>query len=372
MPRKHTGRWQGGRIYEDKDGTRRYVIERMRGGVRYSVTLPPGTDLEQALLDFKKDPAGYSVTPAPQPTAAVVLSTAEVEAFTKYQTGKDLAVAYVNGVAGYLLQWATALNGRDFRRVTVAELYAHLDTWPTARNYRIVALKTWATYLTKRQRLKPGENAAAFLELEQAPTSRLGRDVAYTIKQVETFYREIDSQYIRDLFCVAAKTGMHRTEIQRISTGNVKITPIGKNGIAAVVTFVHKNKRDHKQSIDAQTLAALQRLIAHGRAPSGPAIHKSGKKTAARLEWKEALHPKYLRHSFATWLKECGRKVYVQSGGLDHAEVAAIINHRSGLMLKDRYDGSIPPMGVVAITLHHPADPVQIVSGRRDETAAAG
>lgn len=354
------GSWKGGRIYEDRDGGRRYVIERTRNGRRYAAALPPGvTDPEAELALFKRDPEGYvrqlnerGLT-LPD-NGAVRLTEDEIEAFAKYMRSKALCAAYISGVTGYLAHWANALEGADLRRVTVARLYELLDGWKTARNYRVTALQTWCTYLVKRQRLD--SNVAALLEVQKAPPSRLKRNRGYSIKQVEAFYRALDSQYIRDLYCVAAKTGMHTTEIRRMARGEVEIRPVGQGGIAAVVRMVHKGKRDHLQSIDAQTLAALRRLMKLRRAPSGAAVSRAVAKVGG-----VPVFPKYLRHSFSTWLKECGRKIQVTSGGLDHAEVAALIGHRSGLMLKDRYDNSeIPPMGVVDISLEHPSDPVQI------------
>jgi len=363
------GSWKGGRIYEDRDGARRYVIERTRAGRRFVATLPPGvTDPEAELALFKRDPEGYirqlnerGLT-LPD-NGAVRLTAEEIEAFAKYMRTKDLCAAYISGVTGYLAHWANALKGEDVRRVTVARLYELLDGWDTARNYRVTALQTWMTFLVKRQRIE--NNVAALLEVQKSAPSRLKRNRGYSIKQVEAFYAALDSQYIRDLYCVAAKTGMHTTEIRRMARGEVEIRPVGRGGIAAVVRVVHKGKRDHLQSIDAQTLAALQRLMRLRRAPSGAAVSKAVAKVGG-----VPVFPKYLRHSFSTWLKECGRKVTVQSGGLDHAEVAALIGHRTGLMLKDRYDNSaIPPMGVVDIRLQHPSDPVQI---DRLEVAAAG
>lgn len=364
--------WKGGRIYADRDGSRRYVIERMRNGRRYVVALPTGvTDPESELALFKRDPDGYvrqlnERGLALPDNGAVRLTADEIAAFAKYLTGRDRCAAYVSGVTGYLAQWANALEGADIRSVTVSRLYELLDAWPTARNYRVTALQSWCTYLVKRQRLET--NVAALLEVEKAPPSRLKKNRGYSIKQVEAFYRALDSQYIRDLYCVAAKTGMHTTEIRRMTSGEVEIRPVGKNGIAAVLRMVHKNKRDHLQSVDAQTLAALRRLMARGRAPSGPAVSYAVAKVGG-----EPVFPKYLRHSFATWLKECGRKVTVQRGGLDHSEVAALIGHRSGLMLKDRYDNSaIPAMGVVDIRLEHPADPVSIDRNERSGAVSAG
>ncbi len=156
---------------------------------------------------------------------------------------------------------------------------------------------------------------------------------------------------------------MHGTEIARIAKGEVQIEEVHRNGIAAVIRFIHKSRYDHKQSIDAQALAAVRRLMVSG-APTKNVCRDWRKRLGSKV-----MH-KYLRHSFFTWGLKAGRVVRVTDGGLTLSEMAAAVGHRSLLMGKDHYDNSdVPAMVVVPITLTHPEDPLslEIVAAERHE-----
>ena len=81
------GKWEGGCLWEDKDGQRTYVIRRMVAGKRYEVSsrctrLAPA--LEQ-LAAFQTDPEGYD---AAVPTGEPLRLTADlVRAFLAYSGG---------------------------------------------------------------------------------------------------------------------------------------------------------------------------------------------------------------------------------------------------------------------------------------------
>jgi integrase len=374
-------RWDGGRVYLDRRKRKIYVIERMVEGERYAVRLPPNVrDPDAELALFMRDPAGYAernTDTGLMPSEAVVITLEEVQAFKRYQLDeKHLNTVYATSVSHYLTDWANALKGKDLRRVRVDELYRLLDEWKAARNYRIAALKSFCTYLVKRQRLGAGENAAAHLESVKAPPARLLEVKGYTIKQVEQFYKALGSQRVRDYFCLGAKYGLHGSEIDRIARGQVEVTLVGVKGIAAVLRFIHKGRHDHRQSIDAQALAAVRRMTTHGRAPTTTMVKDWVDATAAQLsKGKPQPFPKvfhhYLRHSHFTWMRQCGRKVEIEAGGLALSEIAALVGHRSLLMGKDYYDNSeVPPMAVLPLKLYHPEDPISIEIGAAERTEA--
>lgn len=361
MSTKWVDTWKGGRVYEDRDGARRYVIERMRHGKRYTCVLPAGvTDPEGELALFKRDPEGYvrrSAETGLLPEEAVILTKEEAIRFKSYlENEKHRVPAYVNSVMSYLTDWANALNGRDLRNVTVDDLYKLLDGWPAGRNYRIASIRTFCTWLQKRQRLAPHENASRGLEAIKPPPARRLKLRGYTIQQVEEYYRALPTQIMRDYYLLGAKCGMHGTEIARIAKGEVQIDEVHQNGIAAVLRFIHKSRYDHRQSVDAQCLAAVRRLIALGRVPTAPTC----------LKWRTRLKlnvmHKYLRHSFFTWGRKTGRVVRVADGGLTLSEMAAAVGHRSMLMGKDHYDNDeVPAMVIVPIKLEHPEDPAVLL-----------
>lgn len=370
------GKWEGGRVYQDRRKRSVHVIERMIDGRRYTVRLPPNVkDPGAELALFLRDPEGYkqrNESTGLLPDEAAVLTLDEVTSFEGYQRGQHMAEGYVRAVSSYLTDWANALKGRDLRRVTVSDLYRLLDRWETARNYRINALRAYCTYLVRRQRLKPAENAAGLLEVTKPPPRRALERQGYTIAEVEAFYRCLDSQRLRDYYLIAAKCGLHGTEIGRIARGEVEITPVGRGGIAAVLRFIHKSGRDHRQSIDAQTLAAVRRLMALGKAPGTKIVSNWANQAGARSV--RVVHHGRLRHSVVTWLRGGQfRRYAVTSEGMALSEIAAMIGHRSLLMAKDHYDNTeVPELRLPTINLTHPEDPTPLDIGAGERTKAAG
>lgn len=367
-------KWSGGRFYKDRRGRAVYVIEKLVDGVRYAITLPRSVKSPEAELAlFFKDPAGYrerNKKTGLMPDEIVALTLDEVETFEKYlRDEKHRSEPYVRGVSGYLADWATGLAGRDLRRVSVRDLYRLLDAWGTARNYRVAALRTFCSYLVRRQRLKLGENAAALLEIVKPPPARLLEKQGYEISEVEQFYAALEDQRMRDYYLLGAKYGMHGTEIDRIARNEVSVTLVGKESIAAVLRFIHKGRHDHRLSIDAQALAAVRRFVdTHKRAPSTKSASYWAKKTAKALGWETPLHHGQLRHSNETWAETVGWKAQLEPGGISRQEAADILGHRSTAMIRDHYNNvQVPKMLCLPLKLFHPLDPtpLQVSSSER-------
>lgn len=375
MPTSWTGqRWLGGRTYVDGDGTTRYVIERMRRGRRYSITVPPGLDPEAEYALWRRDPEGYAARAAEtglRPDDAVVIDTEALQAFGRHLAAAVTSVDYVRGVLSYLAEWANALRGRDLRYLRVEDLEAMLTAWEAApagkrrsgaRRYRIVALQSFCTWLVGRQRLQ--FSVASLLKAPKARSARSRGQRAYTVKQVEAWYRAMPSQRVRDCLCLGAKYGMHQTEVARIARGDVDID-------GSILTFRHKSGRDHRQAVDAQALAAVRRLMALGRAPSANIMNRWTHRVA-RATGMTPVHPKFLRHFAFTLGRKAGKIVYPDTqGGLPLAEMAALVGHRSGLMGKDHYDDSVGLL-VLPLNLYHPEDPINVDRDERRGSGAAG
>lgn len=361
-----TGTWKGGRIYVDRDGRHRYVIERMRHRKRYTITLPVDcADPELSLMLFTRDPDGFASRveeATSRPDGEVVLTLDSIAVFEKAmrESSKELSEAHIRSVIGYLKVWCDELAGRDLRKIPVDTLRELRDRHTTARNYRTVALKAYCTWLVKRQRLVT--SPAAHLEQVRAKPKRLGGDVVYSKEQIEAFYSILKPQRVRDMFLLVAKTGLHGSEAARIAGSECQMyeLPDKSAGIAAVVTVRHKSKRDHRQALDAQGLAAVRRLQAAGGAPCKERIHEAIV-AASRKANCPPVFLRYLRHSFITLANESGREVRTAEGGVPLATVAAAVGHRSMLMAKDHYLGSkVPPMIAVPLNLKHPEDPIEI------------
>jgi integrase len=163
------------------------------------------------------------------------------------------------------------------------------------------------------------------------------------------------------VLCLRAKTGMHNSEIERLASGRGELRVINDpSGIAGTARFLHKNGRVHIISLDAQALAAGQRLQARGSAPSRNTVRESIGYASARIG-QQPLNPGELRHSFATWAKNEGTVVKATQGGVPLDVVAAVLGHQSTRTTSKFYDGTeVPPMITVPLKLHHPQDPAVI------------
>ncbi len=74
-------------------------------------------------------------------------------------------------------------------------------------------------------------------------------------------YRHIPNQSVRDIFRVRMSTGLHFTEIARIVRGKAHIREVDAGVIVAVIDVTHKSGQEHRQSVDAPTLAVIRRLM---------------------------------------------------------------------------------------------------------------
>lgn len=169
-----------------------------------------------------------------------------------------------------------------------------------------------------------------------------------------------DAQSVRDVVLIRIKTGMHHSEIERIALGEHAIRELHAGSeIAAVVSVIHKSKYGHNQSVDLQTLAAIKRLCAKGRAPTKDHVNKVLSE-AARSVGFARMNPGALRSTFVTAARTLGRKLSpLEGAGLPLHEISVLVGHRSLGTSRDHYDETkVAPMIVLPLRLEHPDDPV--------------
>jgi hypothetical protein len=167
---------------------------------------------------------------------------------------------------------------------------------------------------------------------------------------------------------VLAKTGLHTTEVDRIArgegAGEVRAVD-GLGEIAGTARLVHKNGDQHIQSLDAQALAALLRLVERGQVPVESFVRKEVRKAARALK-VDPISFGRLRHCFITWGQEVGVEVRSQSGGVPLATIAAVVGHKDTRTTKRFYTGvAVPPMVKLPLALQHPDDPVALQTATR-------
>lgn len=381
MP-KWTGTWTGGRTYESDDRTV-FVIEKMRHGRRYTTPLEVGTEKEALaeLALFERDPEAYltrAQAKERRAAEAVYIGAENVGRFLEHLKALNRTERYRKNVRTYLAAWAEPLADRDLRSVSLQELKRMLAEWSTARKARVIAIKSFFSYLREEEAvLTSGTDATLDLKVPQARPSKKLEERAYDMKLVERFYRAIDVQAIRDLLCVLAKTGLRATEVDRVARGNGEFRSLEDQGeIAGTVRLMHKSGDEHVQSLDAQALAAFQRLVRRGQAPVDSYVRKEVAKAAKQLK-EGPLHFGRFRHCFITWAQDVGVEVKPTSGGVPLATVAGIVGHKSAKTTKLFYTGyRVPTLIRLPLRLKHPDDPVTLatrdaVRSQRSRASAA-
>lgn len=372
------GQWPGGRTYRDRHGNTRWQLERMHNGIRYSRRLDARNESEALaeLALFERDPDAYlTKAEAARKAAAeaVVMDLALVARFLSHLKAEGRTEKYRRNVRTYLAQWAEALAGRDLRKLTLQDLKRELAKFPTAKKHRIIALKSFFSFLREAEAvLAPADDATLGLKVPPPRPEKARRNKGYTMTEVEEVYRatsgwespklggeRTDVQAVRDLIVLHSKTGMHRSEIERIARGECDLRTVEDHSeIRGVVRFVHKSGRVHTQSLDAQTLAAAQRLQLRGGAPADSWVRKVLRHTAKKLG-RDPLKLGQMRHSFVSWAQLHGRLVRpTEAPGVHLSDIAATIGHHDSRTTSRFYDvANIKPMIVLPIRLEHPEDP---------------
>jgi integrase len=207
----------------------------------------------------------------------------------------------------------------------------------------------------------PAQDATLALKVPPARPGKKLKERAYDLKLVERFYRATDNQAVRDVLLVLAKTGLHGTELARIARGEAEVLVLPDQGaIAATMRFVHKSGEEHVQSIDAQTLAAIQRLARRGQVPVDAFLRKHMRVAGKKLKEEPILLGR-LRHCFITWAQDVGVELKPKSAGVPLATVAAIVGHKSAKTTRLFYTGfRVPSLLQIPLRLEHPDDPVEI------------
>jgi len=368
--------WSGGRVYE-VDGHPVFVIEKMRHGRRYTTPLEVGSEREALaeLALFERDPEGYLTrqnAAAERRRSEVRVDAESVARFLAWLRTNGRTERYRVNTRNYLAQWARVLAGRDLRAVSLQELKRTLSGWEKARTARIIALKSFVSYLRDEEgAISVAEDATLSLKV---PASRPGKRLterAYELRLVERTYAAIEVQAIRDLVCVLAKTGLHATEVDRLARGEGEVRALrDQGGIAGLARLIHKTGEEHLQALDAQALAALRRLVERGLCPVDSYVRKELRRAAGVVR-EGPLMIGRLRHSFVTWATTVGTEVRPTAAGVPLETVAAVVGHRSTRTTRRFYKGfAIPPMVQLPIQLRHPDDPVVIATARGREDGA--
>lgn len=356
------GQWKGGRVRQDAAGRVSYVIERMRGGERYTHVLFVGSegeaDAEYAL--FLRDPARYQPPHKSMPLRRTGRASIDAETlglFLAAQKAAGFSREHRQDLKHSLEKLGAALRGRDLRVVPLGELREILAR-QTATKHRIIALKAFAGWLRSVDRLRRDEDPT--LEIK-VPPSRAAQFIAakhYDLAHVDAVYRCISSQAVRDVVRLRVCTGVHKKEIDRMARGECELRELNlRCGIKGTVRFLHKRRKQHILSLDAGCFAAARRLIARGSAPTDHTCIDV-LDTAARRAEQERILPGNLRHTFTTASRRYGRVVRPTRRGVSLETIRQIVGHVTTDTTSTYYDGTdVPDMVRLPLKLAHADDP---------------
>jgi integrase len=341
------GKWKGGRYYLDKDGRRVFFIEAKRPTGRYTLRLKTH-DPDLALGEFARfdqDPVAFvkSNEPKPAPLApeAVFITADRLNAYM--ESISSAVLDHRKARRSYLHAWSKL--SLDLRTVDRTGLRQALATFGGGHNGRTEALNAFARFLVKQGDLV----GWVPLECHREPKKTRAVRVAYSVKQLQAAWLKLKSQPLKDLFLLRMTTGLHHTEVEQLHLAQVFESPLPERGVGirvlddkkhkirGVLQVDHKSGHLHRQSVDAQTLAAALRLRDKG-VPHRLSVYKALRPLG--------LTPSNLRHTFITLAGEVGELVTYSGAGVDRASVARVVGHRAGsTMTADRYERiQVPPM----------------------------
>jgi len=378
------GRWSGGRKYETETGDTVWLIERRVNGrqqtLKLRVTSDRAADGELAL--FERDPLAYLADHAKRRNVQVTNLALTEDLIADFKANLERlgrSKKYVVDTENYLESWRERLGRADLRRLTLHDLQSHLKHLDAPRKC-VIALKSCLTYAVSQGLIEPDENPGRFLKVEASQRSE--RPKGYDKATIEATYAALNkpaqlgrrsysaevAQAVRDAYRLAAETGAHYTEIERIAKGETAGTSTrlvdGKADaqIAAAVSFVHKTSArrgvSHVISLSPAAYRAVLRLQARGSAPVESHMREYLGAARAALKAKKRLRLGELRHSFTSLAKVHGRWVSVANAGVSLEQIATVLGHSSPATTKKHYDHSdTPPRIDLGFNLVHKDDP---------------
>ncbi len=367
------GNWKGGRIQRLKDGSNRFVLRRMIGGRRYSLTLDARDEEEAlgALYGFKKNPLGFITAHKSAKTAkkragikhGLRLDKALVTAVDEWLEQEGRSKKHRKNTVSYLTWWANipGVLDRDGHGLSTA-----LGKMP-GRKHRIIAYKTLGKYLVETNLLRPEENPARFLKV---PKPKGGKKKGYSRSTLERIYARIEpdktvdhkaapelAQLARDVFRLQVNLGMHYTEVARLAQRQGTVEEVDHPIIKGVVAFPHKGGFEHRVSLDAYGCAAARRLYDAGRLPSETRYRELLAQASKWLGIRPAVVPGRLRHSLVT-IGQLGSLVWKEGQGVTLEDIAQITGHQGTATTRKHYNSlPVPPLLVLPLKLHHDDDP---------------
>jgi integrase len=333
------GRWEGGRIYTDGRGKKRYEIRRSVNGVRYEVATGC-TTMTGALAElrrFERDPTGYH--PGGDPQAAPVSFTNTLcEDYLAYSLhsmrdgGKENTLAWAEKKRNLLAWWRERLGEADLRRLTRHQVDGALEG-AKSRAHRIAVLKHFYSWLRKRGLITHSEDVMLDVAKPTPRPAQWDRSKVIPREHYLLVREHLTGQIWKDAITILAGTGWHMTELVRFAR-NGSIEPLSKGtkveygAVAALVCPMHKSGDAHRTAVSQEVLDAAERLRKTGWPKATESSFEKAVKSACRAAKIPVFTPGRFRHSVATWAVEKGAPL---------SAVAAFLGHKSPQTTKRFY-----------------------------------
>ncbi len=322
------GRWEGGRIWEDRSGRLTYIIRRRVGGKRYEVsTRCSRIAAARAQLErFERAPDEYE--PGGGRGDAVQLTAELVGLFVAWsQHSKGNSRAWVLQQKAYLAWWREVLGARDLRRLSLRDhIVPALDGVP-GRKHRIEVLKAFFSWLRRERHLVPrAEDVTLDLQLPARRPEQWTRPKVIPRRSYLRVLAALEGDH-RDALRLLDETGWHVSELARfVRDGVIEPMPPGRrDGVAVAVVPQRKSGETMRTAIGKDALTAACRLREKGSF-SVSRFYEAVKAAADRL--KVSVTPGRFRHTLATRAVEAGA---------DPAAVSAYLGHKSEATMRRFY-----------------------------------
>ena len=322
------GRWEGGRVWEDRAGRITYIIRRRVGGKRYEVSTRCSriAAAREQLERFERVPEAYE--PGGGRGDAVRLTAELVGLFVAWsQHEKGNSRAWVLQQKAYLAWWREKLGARDLRRLSLRDqVIPALDGVP-GRKHRIEVLKAFFSWLRRERHLVArAEDVTLDLQLPARRPEQWTRPKVIPRRAYLRVLAALEGDQ-RDALRLLEETGWHVSELARfVRAGAIEPMPVGRRDAAAVaIVPQRKSGEEMRTAIGKEALTAAKRLREKG-AFSVSRFYEAVKAASDRL--KVDVKPGRFRHTLATRAVEAGA---------DPAAVSAYLGHKSEATMRRFY-----------------------------------
>lgn len=310
--RQSIGEWEGGYVAQSR-GRQVYVIRRRIDGRQFEVSTR-ATTLRAALEHLKRfeaNPAAYSPhgIASPLTKGGVRLTDAMIDTRIDQMNAAKATVKWMQNTRRYLRWWQGKLVKRDLRTLTLLDLTA-LIQGTSARNTKIRVLKKLYSTLRRQGLIDRRDDPTLDLQPDpQRPAQWAGRVRAISLDVFHKTYAKVKNPQIRDALTVMVNTGLHITELRRLTDGHGYVD-------ATTICVIHKAGRQHRIEVEPEVSAAATRLVKAGTLSESTYAHvvTQACKDAGVPKWG----PGSLRHTYATLMHEAG---------VDPAQIASYLGH---------------------------------------------